>query len=108
MMTFDQYYTLLRAMREDDYFPPFLVDKVELQLRGVIQLLESGETDLERIQKALDDMTRAINALEEEFEAHDSQLETVARDSIGESVHYILAWFHIDIDPETAIREREW
>ena len=61
-----------------------------------------------KIQNKFDEMTVAINALEEEFEANDSELETVARDSIGETVAYILKWFDIDIDVEEAIRERDW
>ena len=48
------------------------------------------------------------NALQEEFEEHDSEIETVARDCIGETVTYILDWFDIPIDTEEAIRERDW
>lgn len=36
------------------------------------------------------------------------EIETGARDSIGVTVEYILQWFHINIDIETAIRKREW
>ena len=53
-------------------------------------------------------MTEAINDLQEEFEENDSDLETGARDSIGETVEYILKWFDIDIDVEDAIRVRDW
>ena len=85
MKEFDKAYKLLDRMYRDGYFPDFLVDKVKF-----------------------DAMTLAINDLEEEFEAHDSELETEARESIGETVDYILQWFHIDIGVETAIRERDW
>ena len=40
--------------------------------------------------------------------AIDSEIETVARDSIAVTIGYILDWFNIDIDMETAIRERDW
>ncbi len=53
-------------------------------------------------------MTLAINDLQEEFEERDSELETVARDSIGETVGYILEWFELALDAEEAIRERDW
>ena len=43
-----------------------------------------------------------------EFDENDSEIETVARDCIGENVGYILAWFGISIDVEEAIRERDW
>lgn len=74
----------------------------------VIDLLESGETDIEVIQKKLDEMTCAINDLQEEFDENDSEIETVARDCIGVTVGYVLEWFGIPIDMEEAIRERDW
>ena len=94
MKKFDENYVLLKDMVEDDYYPKFLVDKVKDCITPVIALLESGETDKEVIQAKLDEMTLEI--------------ETVARDSIGETFKYILDWFGIDIDEEEAIRERDW
>lgn len=35
-------------------------------------------------------MTTSINDLKDEFDENDSEIETVARDSIGISVEYIL------------------
>lgn len=108
MKTFNADYTLLEDMYEDGYFPDFLVDKVKALVQDVIHFLETGERDLEKIQEKFDAMTLAINDLEEEFEENDSEIETAARDSIGETVDYILKWFDIDIDVEDAIAEREW
>ena len=108
MKKFDENYILLEDMVNDSYFPDFLVDKVKSLIVPVITLLENGETDKEVIQDKLDEMTLAINDLEEEFEENDSEIETVARDSIGCTIEYILKWFDIDIDAETAIRERDW
>ena len=108
MKKFDENYKLLEEMYSDSYFPDFLVDKIKALMMKVIELLETGERNLKKIQKAFDKMTRAINKLEKEFEKNDSELETVARDSIGASVEYILRWFDIDIDVEDAIGEREW
>lgn len=108
MKKFDESYVLLEEMYNDEYFPDFLVDKVKQQISGVISLLESGETDKTIIQNELDKMTLAINDLQEEFEENDSEIETAARDSIGETVEYILKWFGIDIDIEDAIGERDW
>ena len=65
----------------------------------------------ENSSKSEEKLTRSvcvINALQEEFEEHDSEIETVARDCIGETVTYILDWFDIPIDTEEAIRERDW
>ena len=108
MKEFDKSYKLLEDMYSDEYFPDFLVDKVKDLIQSVIDFLETGERDLEKIQARFDEMTLAINDLEEEFEDNDSEIETVARESIGETVRYILNWFNIDIDVEDAIGERDW
>lgn len=108
MKAFDMNYKLLDEMYRDEYFPNFLVDEVKAELQRVIELLESGETDTEVIQEKLDEAVCAINDLQNEFDENDSEIETVARDCIGESVGYILEWFGIPIDVEEAIRERDW
>ena len=108
MKKFDENYQLLADMYQDGYFPNFLVDKVKELVQSVISYLETGEQDLEKIQKHFDEMTLAINDLQEEFEENDSEIETAARDSIGETVEYILKWFQIDLDVEDAIQERDW
>ncbi len=108
MKVFDTNYKLLDEMYQDEYYPNFLVDKVKDELQKAINLLETGETDTEIIQKKLDEATCAINDLQEEFDENDSEIETVARDCIGETVGYILEWFGIPIDVEEAIRERDW
>ena len=108
MKAFDSNYQLLDEMYEDEYFPDFLVDKVKNELQKVIDLLESGETDTEAVQEKLDEVICAINDLQDEFDENDSEIETVARDCIGETVAYILERFGIPIDIEEAIRERDW
>ena len=108
MKKFDLEYRLLNDMYNDGYFPDFLVDKVKLLIQDVISFLETGERDLEKIQNKFDEMTEAINELQEEFEENDSEIETSARESIGETIEYILKWFNIDIDTEDAIASREW
>ena len=108
MKPFDTNYKLLDEMYNDDYYPTFLVDKVKDELQKVIDLLESGETDVEVVQEKLDEAVCGINDLQEEFDQNDSEIETVARDCIGVTVAYILAWFAIPIDIEEAIREMDW
>lgn len=108
MKKFDADYKMLDDMYKDDYFPDFLVDKIRGLMQKVIEILETGERNLETIQNAFDKMTLAINDLQEEFEDNDSELETGARESIGETVAYILNWFDIDMDVEDAIGERDW
>ncbi|MBS5117513.1 MAG: hypothetical protein KHZ10_06460 [Clostridium sp.] len=108
MKAFDPNYKLLDEMYQDEYYPDFLVDKVKEELQKVIRLLESGETDIEAVQKTLDEAVCGINDLQEEFDENDSEIETVARDCIGVTVAYILEWFGIPIDIKEAIRERDW
>ena len=108
MKKFDPNYQMLAEMYQDDYYPDFLVDKISALLRKVIALLENDETDLKVIQSALDEAVEGINDLQAEFDENDSEIETVARDTIGETVAYILEWFDINIDIEDAIGARDW
>lgn len=108
MKKFDKDYSLLNDMYKDGYFPGFLVDKIKLLIQDVINFLETGEENLEKIQNKFNEMTEAINELQEEFEKNDSEIETSARESIGETIEYIIKWFDIDINTEDAIASREW
>ena len=91
MKAFDPNYKLLEEMYQDNYYPTFLVDKVKDELQKVIALLESGETDTEVVQETLDEAVCGINDLQEEFDEHDSEIETVARECIAATVAYILS-----------------
>ncbi len=75
------------------------MDKVKDELQKVIDLLESGETDTEAVQETLDEAVCGINDLQEEFDEHDSEIETVARECIAATVAYILEWFGIPLTP---------
>jgi len=108
MSEFDADYQPLYEMYDDDYYPNFLVDKIKAELDKVEAVLAGGEKDTAIIQQHFDTMTQAINDLEKEFDENDSEIETVARESIGEAVDYLLQKYRIDIDVEEAIREREW
>ena len=108
MSAFDADYQPLYEMYDDEYFPNFLVDKIKAEIDKVEAVLAGGEKDTAIIQQYFDTMTRAINDLEAEFDANDSEIETVARESIGEAVDYLLQKYRIAIDLEEALREREW
>ncbi len=98
----------LTDMYNDDYYPDFLVDKIKAELSDVVDFIMSGEHTYEEIQLKFDACVKAINELEEDFDKNDSEIETIARESIGATVQTILDSFGIDIDIETAIRERDW
>ncbi|WFD09727.1 DUF5713 family protein [Tepidibacter hydrothermalis] len=99
---------LLQDMYNDNYFPNNLVDKIKDEIEKVIKFIENGNSTLEELQNKLDEMTVAINDLEEEFEENGSELETVARESIADTVYLVLKKYKVDIDIETAIRKRNW
>lgn len=101
-------FVYLKDMYVDEYFPNFLVDKVKAELAKVVEFLEQGNKDTDEIQSRLDVAINAINDLVEEFDENDSEIETVARESIAQTVEDILAFFDIEIDIEEAIRERDW
>ena len=101
-------FPILKDMYSDEYFPRHLVDKIADAIKEVALFLESGPHPTDEIQTRLDQMTDRINELEEEFEDNESELETVARDSIGETVEAVLKFYDVEIDIEEAIRNREW
>ncbi|MBP2966994.1 DUF5713 family protein, partial [Acinetobacter baumannii] len=74
----------------------------------IYKVLANGETDLKVIQDICDSSVIEINDLEDEFDDNNSELETVARDSIAVTVEKILIQYNIDLDIEEALREREW
>lgn len=95
-------------MYSDEYFPDFLVDKIKAIIKQMVMFIEEGGHTRDEIQGAFDQMTIAINELQEEFEENDSEIETGARESIGATVEEIIKFFAIDIDVEEAMRERDW
>lgn len=101
-------FAYLPEMYADNYFPPQLVDKVRAPIQKVVAFLEKDSANLVAIQKQLDKMTSAINKLQDDFEEAGSELETVARDSIAETVGRVLTHFDVAIDVEDALGEREW
>ncbi|MBR4958376.1 MAG: hypothetical protein IKY55_03030 [Phascolarctobacterium sp.] len=109
MDKFDDQYVLLQNMFEDTYYPQFLVEKIKWQFIHLIEFLEGTDVkELSLIQDKLDEFTIFINNLQQEFWDQDSEIETVASESIANTLEYILNWFKVDVGIEDALREREW
>ena len=109
MDKFDDQYVLLQNMFEDTYYPQFLVEKIKWQFIHLIEFLEGTDgQELSLIQDKLDEFTMSINNMQQEFWDQDSEIETVASESIANTLEYILNWFKIDVGIEDALREREW
>ena len=101
-------FAFLPEMYEDEYFPNEQVDKVKAAIQQVVTYLEKGGFTTEKVQQQLDKMTSKINDLQDDFFDHDSEIETGARESIGDTVERLLAHFNVDIDGEEALRGRDW
>lgn len=100
-------FVFLKKMYADKYFPEFLVNKVRDVIKEVVAFIEQGHTK-DEVQDELDNMTAKINDLQEEFENNNSEIETVARESIAATVEEILIYFDVYIDIEEALRDRDW
>jgi hypothetical protein len=98
----------LPRMYKDRYYPDALVDKVRTQLEELVAFLEKGTPAPDAIQVRCDAFTDAVNGLEGEFDDAGSELETVAREDIAETVAKIFDTYGVTLDPEEALRNREW
>lgn len=102
-------YEFLKDMYQDGYFPNFLVDKGK---KILVDLCLEIESKAPKIDDELFVLTHAatelFNDLQEEFEENDSELETGARESIGEDFYTILKAYGYEVDVEDAIATRDW
>ena len=101
-------FKFLPEMYADSYFQAREVDKVKAAIQEVVAFLEQGPASTENIQQKLDEMTLTINALQNDFADHESEIETGARESIAETVERVLTHFKVDIDIEQALGVRDW
>lgn len=101
---------LLTEMYTDPYFPDQLVDKGKAILLRLCARIEAERpADLAALYVLTHAATEEFNALEEEFEAAGSEIETAARDDIGGSFWSVAtAYGFDDADPEELIATRDW
>ena len=100
----------LRDMYDDGYFPNSCVDMLRDVLVALCETIEaSPPADLKGLYALTHRSTEAINDLEDEFIAKGSEIETAARDCLGEEFHRIAqAYGFGDADIEELIAPREW
>ena len=103
-------YEFLKEMYIDGYFPDFLVDKGRDILIDVCNRIENEKIEtIEALYVITHQATEKFNDLNEEFDKNGSEIETVARDSIGEGFQYIAeAYGFVDADSEELIATRDW
>lgn len=103
-------HSFLQDMYSDGYFPDFLVDKIRSILLDLCAAIEANQpADEPALLKLTHAATERINELEEEFEEHDSELETEAREAMGADFEYIVRSYGFsEVDIEDVIAPREW
>ncbi|MFD0025962.1 DUF5713 family protein [Streptomyces sp. NPDC058382] len=101
---------LLLPLYKDDYFPDHVLDKGKAILLRLCERIESEHpADLVALYALTAVATEEFNALEAEFDAAGSEIETVAREEIGEAFWLIAkAYGFPDADAEELIAAREW
>jgi hypothetical protein len=102
-------YEFLADMYRDGYFPNDLVDKGRSILIRLCEAIEDQKpASLEGLYRLTHAATEEFNDLAAEFEAHDSEIETVAREAIGADVAAISSAYGFDADIEELIAPRDW
>ncbi|MDR2006042.1 MAG: DUF5713 family protein [Acidaminococcales bacterium] len=105
---FNEDHFLLEEMYADAYYPKFLVDKLRFVILDFVDYLSDNFRSREEIQEKLDEMNAMIGNLREEFRENGSEFETVARACVAADIEYILKYFSVGIEPEEALRARDW
>ncbi|MEE1767195.1 DUF5713 family protein [Streptomyces sp. JV185] len=103
-------HAFLQPLYADDYFPDRVVDKGREILLRLCERIEAEQpADLQALYVLTETATEHFNLLEAEFEAAGSEIETVAREEIGEDFWFVAsAYGFSDADPEKLIAAREW
>ena len=100
----------LKEMYADGYFPRHLVDKGrQILLELCEQIEEQGPEDEDALYVLTHAATDEFNELAGEFEDAGSEIETVARECIGDDFDFIArAYGFGDVDTEELIATRDW
>lgn len=100
----------LRDMYADSYFPDHVVDRGRTILLSLCERIESEQpSDLQALYRLSHAATEEFNALEAEFEAAGSEIETVARECIAADFRFVAsAYGFTHADAEELIGTRDW
>lgn len=102
-------HTFLKEMYEDDYFPNLLVDKGKNILIDLcFQIEQKQPQTLKELYNLTHSATNKFNALQEEFEENDSEIETVARECVAMDFEFIAKAYNFEADTEELIATRDW
>jgi hypothetical protein len=103
-------HAFLGGMYEDGYFPDHVVDKGKAILLRLCERIEAERpSDLVALYMLTEAATEEFNALEAEFEAAGSEIETVARYVIAEDFWFVAsAYGFAEADVEELVAVRDW
>jgi hypothetical protein len=103
-------YEFLAELYEDEYFPDHVVDKGKAILVRLCERLQAEPpADLEGLYAITNAAVMEFNALEAEFEAAGSEIETVAREEIcGDISNIAAAYGFSEADHEMLTHARDW
>ncbi|MEV5843289.1 DUF5713 family protein [Streptomyces sp. NPDC051985] len=103
-------HAFLAGLYRDGYFPDRVVDRGRDILLRLCERIEADRpADLPALYVLTHAATEEFNALEAEFEAAGSEIETVAREEIGGDFWVVAqAYGFADADIEELIAPREW
>ncbi|MEU1601674.1 DUF5713 family protein [Streptomyces sp. NPDC005708] len=103
-------HAFLEGMYSDTYFPDSVVDKGRAILLRLCERIEAEQpTDLPSLYVLTHAATEEFNDLEAEFDAAGSELDTVAREMIGEDFWFVAtAYGYREADAEELIAPRDW
>jgi hypothetical protein len=103
-------HTFLRGMYEDGYFPDHVVDKGKTILLSLCERIEAERpSDLAALYVLTEAATEEFNALDAEFVAADSEIETVAREVIAADFRFVASAYGFpEADVEELVAVRDW
>lgn len=103
-------HAFLRGLYRDDYYPDPVVDLGKAILLRLCERIETERpADLPALYALTEVATEEFNALQDDFEAAGSEIETVAREEIAEDFRFVAqAYGYADADVEELIAVRDW
>lgn len=108
MDSFDDQYILLEELYEDSFYPDFLIDKIKYLLEDFINFVEQKPKNMADVGDKIYDLIQNANSLQYEILDNDSEYDNIAREYLIRNLEYIIQWFHLPINLEEALAEREW
>ncbi len=103
-------HAFLRPLYTDPYYPDHVVDRGRAILLRLCERIEAEQpADLAALYVLTQAATEEFNLLEAAFDAAGSEIETVAREAIGEDFWFVAsAYGFADADGEELIATRDW